>query len=76
MNLNRRETAEHIEFEPNTYYAAFSAELEVSSYPMWSLVSHLKEEGLQQETKRFIDIGLQTISKWLSDAGIQTNSVI
>ncbi|KAH3873560.1 hypothetical protein DPMN_036798 [Dreissena polymorpha] len=44
MNLNTRELHQHVEFEPDTYYAAFSAELEISASPMWSLISHLRRE--------------------------------
>lgn len=44
MNLNQRELHQHVEFELDTYYAAFSAELEIAASPMWSLISHLKEE--------------------------------
>ncbi len=44
MNLNRREMVQHVEYEPDTYYAAFSAELEICSSPMWSLLAHLHEE--------------------------------
>lgn len=42
MNLNHRELSQHVEFESETYYAAFSAELEIASAPMWSLLSHCK----------------------------------
>lgn len=35
MNVNSREMNQHIEYEPTTYYAAFSAELEASASPMW-----------------------------------------
>jgi E3 ubiquitin-protein ligase UBR3 len=42
MNLNNRELSQHVEFESETYYAAFSAELEMASSPMWSLISHCK----------------------------------
>lgn len=45
MNVNWRELTQHVEFEPNTYYAAFSAELEASAYPMWALASHLIDTG-------------------------------
>ncbi|KAI8436462.1 hypothetical protein MSG28_010033 [Choristoneura fumiferana] len=41
MNVNLRETEGHIEFEPSSYYAAFSCELEAAAYPMWSVLSHL-----------------------------------
>lgn len=44
MNVNQRELKSHVEFESNTYYAAFSAELEASATPMWALISHLKNE--------------------------------
>lgn len=42
MNVNQREMKDHVEFESNTYYAAFAAELEASATPMWALISHLK----------------------------------
>ena len=42
MNVNMRELENHIEFEPNTYYASFSAELELSASPMWAILAHLK----------------------------------
>ena len=42
MNVNTRELDIHIELEPNTYYASFSAELELSASPMWALLAHLK----------------------------------
>ena len=45
MNLNQRELVQHVEFEPDTYYAAFSAELEICASPMWSLLVHLKEKA-------------------------------
>lgn len=41
MNLNQRQLLVHLEYEPNTYYAAFSAEIEASASPMWALISHL-----------------------------------
>lgn len=44
MNLNNRELSQHVEFESETYYAAFSAELEMASSPMWSLISHCKNK--------------------------------
>ena len=42
MHLNQRELHQHVEFEPDNYYAAFTAELEISASPMWSHISHLK----------------------------------
>ena len=44
MNLNHRELSQHVEFESETYYAAFSAELEIASSPMWSLISHCRSK--------------------------------
>jgi len=44
MNLNIRELMEHVEYEPDFYYAAFSAELEICSSTMWSLLVHLNDE--------------------------------
>ena len=54
----------HIEFEPNTYYAAFSAELEASASPMWALVSHLKDSGTRQLTLNVIKQCLAAIKDW------------
>uniref|UniRef100_A0AAX7TK50 E3 ubiquitin-protein ligase n=1 Tax=Astatotilapia calliptera TaxID=8154 RepID=A0AAX7TK50_ASTCA len=42
MNLNKRELNEHVEFESQTYYAAFAAELEACAQPMWGLLTHCK----------------------------------
>jgi len=44
MNVNVRELMEHVEYEPEFYYAAFSAELEICSSTMWSLLIHLNDE--------------------------------
>ncbi len=44
MNLNKRELVQHVEYEPETYYASFSAELEISLSPMWSLLAHCRTE--------------------------------
>ena len=44
MNLNQRELTQHVEYEPETYYAAFSAELEICASPMWSQLVHCKEQ--------------------------------
>ena len=40
MNVNSRELHHHIEFEPDHYYAAFSAELEICASTMWSILQH------------------------------------
>lgn len=65
MNVNQREMTQHIEFEPNTYYAAFSAELEACAYPMWALLSHLREEATLQYSKRVIASCLTALQEWL-----------
>ncbi|KAF5282499.1 hypothetical protein FQR65_LT14269 [Abscondita terminalis] len=65
MNVNQRELSQHIEFEPNTYYAAFSAELEASAYPMWALVSHLADESTVSLTRRVLSSCLSSLMEWL-----------
>jgi len=39
-----RELRQHVEYEPEFYYASFSAELEICSSTMWSLLIHLNDE--------------------------------
>lgn len=65
MNVNQREMKQHVEFEPNTYYAAFSAELEASAYPMWALVSHLTDATTAPLTKRVLQACLNELNDWL-----------
>ncbi|XP_053987373.1 E3 ubiquitin-protein ligase Ubr3 [Hylaeus volcanicus] len=65
MNVNQRELRQHIEFEPNTYYAAFSAELEASAYPMWALVSHLRGPESATLSKRVLTFCLTALQDWL-----------
>ncbi|GLV32959.1 Ubr3 ubiquitin ligase [Carabus blaptoides fortunei] len=72
MNVNQREMNQHVEFEPNTYYAAFSAELEASAYPMWALVSHLVDANSMALTKRVLSSCLSALLEWL-DAVYFTN---
>ncbi|WAQ93484.1 UBR3-like protein [Mya arenaria] len=64
MNLNTRELHQHVEFEPDTYYAAFSAELEISASPMWSLISHLKKQDTFYVTKHMISACQDTLQDW------------
>ena len=45
MNLNIRISGQHIEFEPNTYYASFSGELEAAASILWAMVSHLRDNS-------------------------------
>lgn len=63
MNLNTRELHQHVEFEPDTYYAAFSAELEISASPMWSLISHCKTKVISCWT---FSVCLAPFLKWLN----------
>ncbi|KAK7870457.1 hypothetical protein R5R35_000735 [Gryllus longicercus] len=65
MNVNQRELTQHVEFEPNTYYAAFSAELEASAYPMWALVSHLRDSSTVDLTKSVLSMCLAALQEWL-----------
>ncbi|XP_076232510.1 ubr3 ubiquitin ligase isoform X2 [Calliopsis andreniformis] len=65
MNVNQRELNQHVEFEPNTYYAAFSAELEASAYPMWALVSHLRGPESATLSRRVLTFCLTALQDWL-----------
>ncbi|XP_011496807.1 PREDICTED: E3 ubiquitin-protein ligase UBR3 [Ceratosolen solmsi marchali] len=65
MNVNQRELSQHVEFEPNTYYAAFSAELEASAYPMWALVSHLRGPESALLSRRVLNLCLTALQDWL-----------
>ncbi|CAH2006795.1 unnamed protein product [Acanthoscelides obtectus] len=76
MNVNQRELSQHIEFEPNTYYAAFSAELEASAYPMWALVSHLTDSSTAALTKRVLSACLTEINNWLEAISCTTPTVV
>lgn len=65
MNVNAREMNQHIEYEPTTYYAAFSAELEASASPMWALVSHLRDSSTAHLTKNLLRHCRTQLSEWL-----------
>lgn len=65
MNVNIRETGTHVEFEPSSYYAAFSCELEASAYPIWSIISHLKDSTHAQLAKKVMDFCKQYLEDWL-----------
>ncbi|KAG1697720.1 E3 ubiquitin-protein ligase Ubr3 [Nymphon striatum] len=64
MNVNKRELEDHIEFEPNTYYAAFSAEIETSASPLWSLLSHLRDPSTLHLTKNVLNKCTEAIQDW------------
>ncbi|XP_055371277.1 E3 ubiquitin-protein ligase Ubr3 isoform X2 [Condylostylus longicornis] len=65
MNVNVRETKSHVEFEPSSYYAAFSCELEASAYPMWSIISHLKDPTHAQLAKKILTFCVNSLHEWL-----------
>jgi E3 ubiquitin-protein ligase UBR3 len=65
MNVNIRETTSHVEFEPSSYYAAFSCELEASAYPMWSIISHLKDSTHAPLAKKMIKFCINYLQEWL-----------
>eukprot|EP00094_Tigriopus_californicus_P009370 TCALIF_09035-PA protein Name:"Similar to Ubr3 E3 ubiquitin-protein ligase UBR3 (Mus musculus)" AED:0.13 eAED:0.13 QI:208/0.88/0.8/1/0.88/0.9/10/0/606 len=74
MNLNVRVIGPHIEFEPNTYYASFSGELEASASPMWALVSHTKNGISREFSENTIRHCLRAIREWMEAMG--DNSVM
>lgn len=76
MNVNQRELNQHVEFEPNTYYAAFSAELEASAYPMWALVSHLTDETTASLTKRVLSSCVNELNDWMEAINFTSPSVV
>lgn len=64
MNVNQREMSQHVEFEPSTYYAAFSAELEASAYPMWALVGHLRDSSTIHLTRGVLQACTTALQEW------------
>lgn len=69
MNVNVRETGGHIEFEPSSYYAAFSCELEAAAYPMWSVLAHLSEPQHAALARRIVAAALHYLQDWLRAVG-------
>lgn len=65
MNVNIRETGTHVEYEPSSYYAAFSCELEASAYPMWSIISHLKDAEHADVAKKMMVFCVSYLQEWL-----------
>lgn len=65
MNVNVRETSTHVEYEPSSYYAAFSCELEASAYPMWSIISHLKDLTHADLAKKMMVLCITYLQDWL-----------
>ncbi|KAJ3592561.1 hypothetical protein NHX12_007688 [Muraenolepis orangiensis] len=69
MNLNKRELNEHVEFESQTYYAAFAAELEACAQPMWGLLTHCKVKETQEYTKTVVRYCLEALQLWFDAIG-------
>lgn len=65
MNVNIRETGTHVEYEPSSYYAAFSCELEASAYPMWSIISHLQDVRHAELAKKLMVFCVRYLQDWL-----------
>lgn len=70
--MNIRETTSHVEFEPSSYYAAFSCELEASAYPMWSIISHLKDNSYAELTKKIMTYLVNYLKEWLDAVNFYT----
>lgn len=71
MNVNVRETGSHIEYEPSSYYAAFSCELEASAYPMWSIISHLNDGTHAELAKKIMRYCINYLKRWLMEINFQ-----
>ncbi|XP_073710937.1 E3 ubiquitin-protein ligase ubr3 isoform X2 [Misgurnus anguillicaudatus] len=69
MNLNKRELNEHVEFESQTYYAAFAAELEACAQPMWGLLTHCRVKETHEYTKTVVRYCLETLQMWFDAIG-------
>lgn len=76
MNVNQKELGNHVPFEPKTYYAAFSAELEASAYPMWALISHLTDSTTASLTRRILSTCLTALLDWLEAINFTSPSVV
>uniref|UniRef100_UPI003590070B E3 ubiquitin-protein ligase UBR3 isoform X3 n=1 Tax=Myxine glutinosa TaxID=7769 RepID=UPI003590070B len=64
MNLNKREMTEHVEFESQTYYAAFAAELEACAQPMCGLLAHCKTPETSEYTRTVVHLCLEALQYW------------
>ena len=65
MNVNKREMGSHVDFEPNTYYAAFSAELEAPASAMWALAIHLRDPSTVPLTRMLLSHCQRALEEWL-----------
>ena len=64
MNLNHLVLGNHVEFEAQTYIASFNAEVQAAATPMWTLVSHLKDEKTRDYTANVLKYCLAAIREW------------
>jgi E3 ubiquitin-protein ligase UBR3 len=69
MNVNYRESNEHVEYEPNTYFAAFTAELEAIATPMWALAAHFTTPESVDVTRSILVHCLAAIRQWMDETG-------
>lgn len=76
MNVNIKETGNHVEFEPSSYYAAFSCELEASAYPMWSIISHLQNSSHATLTKNILKVCINYLEEWLDSIHFSTGIIM
>lgn len=75
MNVNVRETGSHVEFEPSSYYAAFSCELEASAYPMWSIISHLRDAAHADLARKIMSVCVSYLQDWLEAINFYTPKI-
>ncbi|XP_077978171.1 E3 ubiquitin-protein ligase UBR3-like [Glandiceps talaboti] len=73
MNLNIRELTQHVEFEPNTYYAAFSTELEACAAPMWQMISHCKTKESIKLTSSLLEVCKTHLQDWFDALNVSDN---
>ncbi|CAG0912404.1 unnamed protein product [Notodromas monacha] len=76
MNVNYRELTEHVEYEPNTYFAAFTAELDASATPMWALAAHFVTPNSLDMTRNILKHCLDAIRQWMEDTGTSVTQMV
>ncbi|KAK2143057.1 hypothetical protein LSH36_882g00050 [Paralvinella palmiformis] len=76
MNVNQRELNTHVEFEPDSYYSAFSAELEICSSPMWSMLAHCREAETKCYSDNVIRKVIEQLQRWFEANNLDAFSVL
>jgi len=71
VNLNLRKVLRHVEFEPNTYYTAFSVELEAASAPLWSFINACKSMKNVQCVQNMVSGTVEALERWYSRVSIK-----